>query len=402
MVHCTNADTRSRRLRSGRHPIDMSQIRRWLSPEGMPISPCTCGAVATIASFEITYRQFLDPEGRVTGSLPEFARDPSALLPLYRGMVLTRTFDAKAVSLQRTGRLGTYPPCLGQEAIGVGVASAMYPDDVLFPSYRDQPAQLWRGVSLVEILLYWGGDERGSDFAGPRRDFPICVPVSSQAPHAVGVALAMKLKGERRVAVCCLGDGGTSKGDFYESINLAGAMQLPAVFIVANNQWAISVPRSAQTGAQTLAQKAIAAGIPGEQIDGNDIIAVSDAARRVIERARAGGGAAVIEALTYRLGDHTTVDDARRYREDSEVSRHWELEPIARVRKYLSVAGAWSKADEERLHAECTAEVNAAADKYLAMNPEPPVAMFDHLYDKLPAELVSQRQEVIAEADDHA
>jgi 2-oxoisovalerate dehydrogenase E1 component alpha subunit len=388
MVHCTN----------GRHALNSSLAL----PEGMPISPCTCGAVATIASFEITYRQFLDPEGRVTGTLPESARDPSALLPLYRAMVVTRTFDAKAVSLQRTGRLGTYPPCLGQEAIGVGVASAMHPDDVLFPSYRDQPAQLWRGVSPVEILLYWGGDERGSAFAGPRRDFPICVPVSSQAPHAVGVALAMKLKGERRVAVCCLGDGGTSKGDFYESINLAGAMQLPAVFIIANNQWAISVPRSAQTGAQTLAQKAIAAGIPGEQVDGNDIIAVSDAARRTIETARAGGGAAVIEALTYRLGDHTTVDDARRYREDSEVSRHWELEPIARVRKYLTDLGAWNKADEERLLAECTAEVNAAVDKYLAMKPEPPGAMFDHLYDKLPAELAVQRQEVVAEDGDHA
>jgi pyruvate dehydrogenase E1 component alpha subunit len=358
--------------------------------------------VATIASFEITYRQFLDPEGRVTGTLPEFARDRAALRRLYRAMVSTRTFDAKAVSLQRTGRLGTYPPCVGQEAVGVGVASAMHADDVLFPSYRDQPAQLWRGVTPVEILLYWGGDERGSDFAGPRRDFPICVPVSSQTLHAVGVALAMKLKGELRVAVCCLGDGGTSKGDFYESINLAGVMQLPAVFIVANNQWAISVPRSAQTGAQTLAQKAVAAGIPGEQVDGNDIIAVGDAARRAIERARSGGGATLIEALTYRLGDHTTVDDARRYREDSEVSRHWELEPIARFRKYLSDIGAWSKADEEQLHAECTAGVNAAVDEYLAMKPEPPAAMFDYLYERLPAELATQREEVIAEVDSHA
>jgi 2-oxoisovalerate dehydrogenase E1 component alpha subunit len=355
--------------------------------------------VATIASFEITYRQFLDPEGHVVGSLPAFARDPAALLPLYRFMVLTRTFDAKAIALQRTGRLGTYPSCLGQEAIGVGIASAMQPDDVLFPSYRDQPAKLWRGVSPVEILLYWGGDERGSDFAGPRRDFPICVPVGSQTLHAVGVALAMNLKGERRVAVCCLGDGATSKGDFYESINVAGAMSLPAVFVVANNQWAISVPRSAQSAAATLAQKAIAAGIPGEQVDGNDVIAVADAARRVIDAARAGKGPALIEALTYRLGDHTTVDDARRYREDSEVSRHWELEPIARVRKYLTEKGVWSKADEERLLAASTAEVNAAVDKYLAIAPEPPAAMFDHLYEKLPTELASQRQEVIAEGD---
>jgi len=359
--------------------------------------------VATVASFEIAYRQFLDPEGRVTGTLPEFARDPAALLPLYRAMVWTRTFDAKAVSLQRTGRLGTYPPCLGQEAVGVGVASAMRPEDVLFPSYRDQAAQLWRGVTAVEILLYWGGDGRGSAFTGAApRDFPICVPVSSQTLHAVGAALAMKLRDERRVAVCCLGDGATSKGDFYESINLAGAMQLPAVFIIANNQWAISVPRSAQSGAQTLAQKAIAAGLPGEQVDGNDIVAVTDAARRAIDTARAGGGGAVIEALTYRLGDHTTVDDARRYREDTEVSRQWELEPIVRVRKYLTVAGAWSKADEERLLAESTAEVNAAVEEYLATKPEPPAAMFDHLYEKLPAELGAQRQEASGEAGGHA
>jgi pyruvate dehydrogenase E1 component alpha subunit len=358
--------------------------------------------VTTIASFEIAYRRLLDPEGRATGTLPAFARDPSVLLPLYRSMVLTRTFDAKAISLQRTGRLGTYPPCVGQEAVGIGVASAMHPDDVLFPSYRDQPAQIRRGVSLVEILLYWGGDERGSDFAGPRRDFPISVPVSSQAPHAAGVALAMKLKGEPRVAVCCLGDGATSKGDFYESINLAGAMRLPAVFVVANNQWAISVPRSAQTGAETLAQKAIAAGIPGEQVDGNDIIAVVDAARRALESARSGRGAALIEALTYRLGDHTTVDDARRYRDDSEVSRHWELEPIGRLRKYLADMGAWTKADEERLLAECAAEVNVAVDKFLAMKPEPPSAMFNHLYARLPADLAWQQQAAIEEAGDHA
>jgi len=336
------------------------------------------------------------------GPLPEFARDPAALLPLYRFMVLARAFDAKAISLQRTGRLGTYPPCLGEEAVSVGLASAMEPDDVLLPSYRQQPAQLWRGVSPVEILLYWGGDERGSDFAVPRRDFPICVPVGSQAPHAAGVALAMKLRGERRIAVCCIGDGGTSKGDFYEAINLAGVMKLPAVFVVANNQWAISVPRSAQTGASTLAQKAVAAGIPGEQVDGNDVIAVGDAVRRATETARGGGGAALIEALTYRLGDHTTVDDARRYRDDAEVTRQWELEPIARLRKYLTAQGAWGKEDEEGLLADCTAQIDAAAETYLAMEPQPASAMFDHLYAVLPTELGGQRHQVIAEAGSNA
>ena len=350
------------------------------------------GAVQTIARFEIVYRQFLDKEGRVVADLPAFARDPKALLPVYRAMVQTRVFDTKAVALQRTGRLGTYPPCIGQEAIGAGVASAMQPDDVLFPTYREQPAQFWRGVKPLEILLYWGGDERGSDFAGPRRDFPICVPVATQALHAVGVALAMKLKGEPRAAVCMIGDGGTSKGDFYEAANLAGVMRLPVLFVVSNNQWAISVPRRAQSAAETLAQKAIAAGFPGEQVDGNDVIAVVDAVQRALERARASAGATLIEALTYRLGDHTTVDDAKRYREDAEVSQHWESEPIARLRKYLTAAGVWSKEDEERLLADCTAEITAAVDQYLAMAPQPPAAIFDYLYATLPAELAEQRR----------
>ena len=350
------------------------------------------GAVQTIARFEIVYRQFLDKEGRVVADLPAFARDPKALLPLYREMVLTRVFDTKAIALQRTGRLGTYPPCIGQEAIGAGVASAMQPDDVLFPSYREQPAQFCRGVKPLEILLYWGGDERGSDFAGPRHDFPICVPVATQAPHAVGVALAMKLKGEPRAAVCMIGDGGTSKGDFYEAANLAGVMRLPVLFVVTNNQWAISVPRRAQSAAETLAQKAIAAGFPGEQVDGNDVIAVVDAVQRALERARASAGATLIEALTYRLGDHTTVDDAKRYREDAEVSQHWESEPIARLRKYLTAAGVWSKEDEERLLADRTAEITAAVDQYLAMAPQPPAAIFDYLYATLPAELAEQRR----------
>ena len=353
------------------------------------------GAVQTIARFEIVYRQFLDKEGRVVADLPAFARDPKALLPVYRAMVQTRVFDTKAIALQRTGRLGTYPPCIGQEAIGAGVASAMQPDDVLFPTYREQPAQFWRGVKPLEILLYWGGDERGSDFAGPRRDFPICVPVATQAPHAVGVALAMKLKGEPRAAVCMIGDGGTSKGDFYEAANLAGVMRLPVLFVVTNNQWAISVPRRAQSAAETLAQKAIAAGFPGEQVDGNDVIAVVDAVQRALERARANAGATLIEALTYRLGDHTTVDDAKRYREDAEVSQHWESEPIARLRKYLTAAGVWSKEDEERLLADCTAEITAAVDQYVAMAPQPPAAIFNYLYATLPAELAEQRRQAM-------
>src|SRR3990172_5637346 len=221
------------------------------------LSAARCGGSPTvITSLQIEFIRYLGPDGEALAPLPEFAQDPAALVPLYRAMVLTRTFDQRAIALQRTGRLGTYASCGGEEAVGVGLASAMAHDDVLLPSYREQAAQVWRGVMMVELLLYWAGDERGSDFAGPRRDFPISVTVGEHAPHAAGVALAMRIRREPRVAVCVVGEGGSSKGDFYEALNVAGVMGLPAVFVVVDNQWAISVPRARQSGAATLAQKA--------------------------------------------------------------------------------------------------------------------------------------------------
>lgn len=351
--------------------------------------------MTTVAQFAIRYARFLDQLGKPVRPLPAFAKDPTALIVLYRIMVLTRTFDSKAIALQRTGQLGTYASSLGQEAIGAAIGSAMAREDVLLPTYREYAAQLQRGVTMTEILLYWGGDERGNDFAGPREDFPICVPVASHTCHAVGVATAFKLRRERRVAVCVCGDGGTSKGDFYESINLAGVWKLPAVFVVNNNQWAISVPRARQTGAETLAQKAIAAGFSGEQVDGNDVIAVRHAVARALDKARGGDGPSLIEAITYRLSDHTTADDASRYRSDDEVSRHWQEEPIARLRRYLGCLNVWGKEDEERLKAECTKEVEAAVDAYLATPPPPPSAMFDYLYASLPTALHPQRKALL-------
>ncbi|MDH3579855.1 MAG: pyruvate dehydrogenase (acetyl-transferring) E1 component subunit alpha [Hyphomicrobiales bacterium] len=350
----------------------------------------------TAVAFSIPFARYLAADGTVQEELPDFARDPANLVPLYRAMVLTRIFDEKAVALQRTGRLGTYASSLGQEAVGVGAASAMRPEDVLLPSFREQSAQFWRGVALKEVFLYWGGDERGSDFKGPREDFPVCIPVASHFPHAAGIALAFQLREERRVAVCIAGDGATSKGDFYEGINIAAVWNVPAVFIINDNQWAISVPRTAQTAAKTLAQKAIAAGMPGEQVDGNDVIAVRDAVSRAVERARDGGGPTLIEALTYRLTDHTTADDAHRYREDAEVSAHWKEEPVARLRAYLVSQKAWSKQDEEKLLADCAGEVDRAADDYLAMEPEPVADIFDYLFAELPDDLKAQRAFAIA------
>jgi pyruvate dehydrogenase E1 component alpha subunit len=347
-----------------------------------------------IAHFAVRRRAYLAPDGTASRKPPAFAADMPSLIALYRAMVLTRTFDLKAVSLQRTGRLGTYAVSLGQEAVSVGVASAMRPADVLLPSYRDNGTLLWRGVKMEEILLYWGGDERGNLSSGPAHDFPFCVPVGSQAPHAAGVAYAFKFRREPRVAVCLLGDGATSKGDVYEAMNFAGVQKLPLVFVVNNNQWAISVPLKLQTATETLAQKAIAAGFRGEQVDGNDVIAVRDAAEQAIADARAGKGPCLVEALTYRLGDHTTADDAARYRPPEEVQAHWKEEPIARLRAYLVSQKAWGKADEEQLSAECQQRVEAAVERYLATGPRAPETMFDHLYAALPDVYIGQRDEL--------
>lgn len=353
----------------------------------------------TVASFEVGCTRYLDTDGALLAPLPAGAADAAALTALYRaiyrGMVRTRTFDAKAIALQRTGRLGTYASSLGEEAVAVGTAAAMRAEDVLLPSFREHGAQLWRGVTPLELLLYWGGDERGSDFAGPREDFPVSIPVASHVPHAAGVALAFRLRAEARVAVCMIGDGATSKGDFYEAINAAGVWTLPLVVIVRNNQWAISVRRNAQTAAATLAQKAVAAGIPGEQVDGNDIVAMHHVARRAVERARAGEGPSLIEALTYRLGDHTTADDASRYRPDDELSAAWADDPLPRARQYLTREAGWSRADEQALIAETAAEVEAASEVYLATPPLTPDQIFEHTYATLPAELAAQRAELL-------
>src|ERR1017187_7808313 len=289
----------------------------------------------TVAEFKIRYRQILDPGGAAVAPLPQFARDTGEVLKMYRAMTLVRVFDAKSVNLQRTGQLGTYPSSLGHEAAHVGIGAAMRPEDVLAPVYREFGTQLWRGVTMTEILTYWGGDETGSDFAVPRHDFAWCVPIATQTLHAAGAAMAFKVRGEPRCPLAYIGDGGTSEGAFYEALNLAGSRALPVVFVIVNNGWAISVPVAAQTAAQTLAQKAVAAGIPGVQVDGNDVFAVREVVGEALEAARRGAGSRLIEALTYRLSDHTTADDASRYRSTQEVKDAWSLEPMIRMREFL-------------------------------------------------------------------
>jgi pyruvate dehydrogenase E1 component alpha subunit len=310
---------------------------------------------------------------------------------MYRAMTLVRVFDTKAVNLQRTGQLGTYASSLGHEATHVGIGAAMRPEDVLAPVYREIGTQLWRGVTMTEILTYWGGDESGSDFAVPRADFAWCVPIATQTLHAAGAAMAFKVRKEPRCALAYIGDGGTSEGCFYEALNLAGARALPVVFVIVNNGWAISVPVAAQTAARTLAQKAVAAGIPGVQVDGNDVFAVRETVSEALEAARRGAGPVLIEALTYRLSDHTTADDASRYRSGQEVKDAWRLEPLLRVRRFLTNAGLWNDAEERAYLEECAVKVDAAVAAYLS-RPKPATdAMFDHLFASLPTHLHEQR-----------
>jgi len=350
------------------------------------------------AKFEIEYLQFLGPDGALKGELPEAARDTARLKELFKQMLFVRTFDGKAVALQRTGKLGTYASCLGHEATHVGIGAAMRPEDVYAPSYREYGTQFMRGVRPREVLLYWGGDERGNDYQNEpaRGDFAWSVPISTQCLHAAGTALAFKLRGEKRIAVSTCGDGGSSKTDFYAALNSAGAYQLPLVLGVINNGWAISVPRSAQTGAQTLAQKGLAGGLHCLQVDGNDLLAVLEAMRIAGDRARDGEGGSVIEFLTYRLSDHTTADDARRYRDDAEVKAAWQLEPMLRLRTWLTAQGLWSEAEENAWKDECSARVDEEVNAYLATPVQPVEAMFDYLYADPPPELLQQREAAIA------
>lgn len=354
--------------------------------------------MTTVARFEVTYHQIINEQGEQCNPLPSFAQDKTTLLELYRVMVLARVFDKKAIALQRTGKMGTYAPINGQEAISTAIGHAMRPEDVFVPYYRDYAAQFQRGVKMSEILAYWGGDERGSQYACNSEDLPICVPIASQCLHAAGIAFALKFRNQPRVAVTCIGDGGTSEGDFYEAMNVAGAWNLPMVFVVNNNQWAISVPLSQQTATQTIAQKAIAAGFEGVQVDGNDIVAMRKIIGDAIEKARQGGGPTLIEALTYRLCDHTTADDATRYQPGNEVEEAKLKEPVARFKHYLQQQELWDDSKESKLLEDCAIQVQQQVDEYLNRSGQTIDTAFDYHYATLPNYLIEQRAIAMEEA----
>jgi pyruvate dehydrogenase E1 component alpha subunit len=342
-----------------------------------------------IETFSVEWLQILDENGNCDAELRP-SLDNEQIKKLYEWMVLARTFDEKAFKLQREGRLGTYASILGQEAAQIGSAYALRPTDWMFPAFREPGASFVRGLPMRMIFQYWAGDERGSQIPAGLNDFPITIPVATQIPIAVGVALAAKAKGDSIAVMAYLGDGATSKGDFHEGLNFAGVFSAPVVFVCPNNQWAISVPRRRQSASKTLAQKAIAYGFPGIQVDGNDVFAVYRATNEALERARVGNGPTLIECLTYRLGDHTTADHASRYRSRDEVEQWKRKDPIERLRKYMERDGMWNIAYDQIMRSEAKAKVETAVQEEESVPPADPLDMFRFIYQDLPVHLKEQ------------
>jgi len=341
--------------------------------------------------------RYVDEHGNVLTENIEEIVTHEQLVRFYKILVLIRQFDQKAVAMQRTGQMGTYPSCLGQEAFSTGIGFALNDNDVFVAYYRDQATQYLRGVKLSQLFQLWGGDERANFFEGSaKQDLPVCVPIATQITHAAGVATAMKARGEHRAVLATCGDGATSRGDFYESLNVAGVWQLPLVIVVNNNQWAISVPGSLQTAAKSIAEKAKAAGIDGVRVDGNDTVAVYKACKQALDKARTGKGATLIECVSYRLSDHTTADDATRYRDANEVHEAWEYEPIKRLQTLLHQLKLWSPAQEQALQAETEEQIEAAAKEYLSIEPQPPEEIFDYLFESLPTPLAWQKEVMLS------
>lgn len=334
-------------------------------------------------------QQAVDPEGRLLQAVDVTVGEMEAL---YRWMVLGRVFDERAVALQRQGRIGTYAPFAGQEAAIVGPALALQPQDWIFPTYREVLAGMIHGVPIDRYLLTFKAHGLGGRMPDGANVFPIQISIATHIPHAVGAAWAAKLSGHDAVALVYFGDGATSKGDFHEALNWAGVFSVPVVFVCNNNQWAISIPRGRQTASATLAQKALAYGFEGVLVDGMDALAVYQAARAAIKRAREGGGPTLIEAVCYRYGPHTTADDPTRYRDPEELARWQALDPIARMRRLLVRQGLWDDARDEELWQLCRDRVAQAVEVAERHPPSEVAMMFDHAYGAPPPHVTRQRR----------
>jgi len=342
--------------------------------------------------YHVDYLSILDETGTVDKELePDISED--FLLKIYRAMVMGRRFDERMLNLQRQGRIGTFPPITGQEAAQLGTVVHLRQSDWLVPSFRETAAEIWRGRALETFLLYYAGYNEGVSIAEDQNNLPLSVPVGSQTLHAVGLAWAIRYRKKDDVAMTWFGDGATSEGDFHEAMNFAGVFQIPVIFVCQNNQWAISIPLSKQTRSKTLAQKALAYGFPGIQVDGNDVLAVYAAAKEAVERARAGDGPTMIECVTYRMMMHTTADDPKRYRSDDEVDGWRIKDPITRFEKYLIEKNLLDPKKIESVDQEVKERIQKAVDKAENQMKElgDPLDMFNHAYAQLPPHLEAQK-----------
>lgn len=348
--------------------------------------------IKVLERFSVEYLQILDEKGKVDRKLmPKLSKEE--IKKLYEYMVITRVFDDKAFKLQRQGRIGTYAQSLGQEASVVGSAFALRDEDWIFPSFREHGAFIVKRMPIHQYLQFWSGDERGSRIPEGINIFPVAIPVSTHLPHAVGFAWAMKMRNRKSVTAVYFGDGATSKADFHEALNFAGRFMVPCIFICQNNQFAISVPFASQTAAKTVAQKAIAYGFNGIRVDGNDVFAVYAATKEAVENARSGKGPALIECLTYRIGDHTTSDDASRYRAKEEVEQWKKKDPIARLENYMLKNKMLTSAEKQKILEEAVGRIDQAVKDFEKIPPPKPADMFAHIYADMPPELQRQAEE---------
>jgi len=333
--------------------------------------------------------QILTPAGELLDDPP---LDIDLTRRLFQAMVAARQYDRKATSIQKQGRLATYAPFEGQEAAQIGSAAALRPDDWMVPTYRDAAAMWMHGYPWTHLLLTRMGDERGGS---PPEGVPVLPPsitVGAHMLHAVGLAWATRLQGSDRVALTYFGDGATSEGDFHEAMNFAGVYRTGTVFVCQNNHYAISLSRDRQTASESIAGKADAYGVPGALVDGNDLMAMYRATRDAVARAREGGGATLIEALTYRLGPHTTSDDPSRYREAAEVDAWRARDPLDRVRKYLEKEGAWDEGWETTVATEAHDEIDRAVAEAEALPPLGPAELFGAMFAEMTPELAEQQR----------
>lgn len=334
--------------------------------------------------------EILSPEGKITkpSLMPKI--DLETIRKWYETMVFARAADQKALQYQRQGRMLTYAPSIGQEAASLGAVVATEEHDWLVPAFRELAAWLHKGAPLEKLFLYWYGNESGSLLPTSVRMLPISVPIASQLTHAVGLGMAIRYEEKDEVVLAFCGDGGTSQGEFHEALNFAGVFQAPVIFVIQNNQFAISVSRRDQTRSETLAQKAVAYGIPGIQVDGNDLFAMVAATQEAVARARAGEGPTLIEAVTYRLGPHTTSDDPSIYRSDEEVEAWKEKDPILRLKRYLLSKNALTEEEDQQLYKDFEEEINVVFSRVESSESPNLEEVFSYTYDSLTPTLKKQ------------